>query len=43
MQTIEMRANHKYVGAPILIKDCLAMEYWKGKRLGDKGEAETRL
>ena len=26
-----------------LIKDCLAIEYGKGKRLGDKGEAETRL
>jgi hypothetical protein len=37
-----MRANHKYVDT-FLIKDCLAMEYGKGKRLGDKGEAETRL
>jgi hypothetical protein len=38
-----MRALTTNMSSTFLIKDCLVMEYGKDKRLGDKGEAETRL
>ena len=40
---INIRVLTTNMSGTFLIKDCLAIEYGKGKRLGDKGEAETRL